>query len=148
MGDTAKQSKLIRDALNTTHEILKYSPKRDSLFECLKQNIAPEKLGFRTLCSTRWAVRARVRSKISGMSVTQMTLILGREFSAFPLRWEHSITTQHNVSRLSLSLRIRNQLSICPFAHARTLHSMHITKSTLAYEILRHTGNLIAKPCN
>ena len=46
VGDTVKQSKLMRDALNTTHEIsklLKYSPKRDSLFECLKQNIAQKR---------------------------------------------------------------------------------------------------------
>ena len=61
VGDTVEQSKLMRVALNMTHEILqllKYSPKRDSLFECLKQNIAPEMPGFRTLCPTRWTVQA------------------------------------------------------------------------------------------
>ena len=62
VGNTVKLSKLMSDALNTTHEIsqlLKYSPKHDSLFECLKQNIAPETPGFRTaLCPTRWTVRA------------------------------------------------------------------------------------------
>ena len=61
VGDTVKQSTLMRDALNTTHEIsklLKYSPKRDRLFECLKQNIAPEMPGFTTLCPTRWTARA------------------------------------------------------------------------------------------
>lgn len=61
VGDTVKQSKTMRDALDTTHEIsklLKYSPKRDSLFEKLKQELAPETPGFRTLCPTRWTVRA------------------------------------------------------------------------------------------
>ena len=38
-GDTIKQSKVMRDALDTTHEItklIKKSPKRDTRFEALK----------------------------------------------------------------------------------------------------------------
>lgn len=61
IGDTVKQSNIMRDALDTTYEIsklLKYSPKRDSLFERIKQELAPETPGFRTLCPTRWTVRA------------------------------------------------------------------------------------------
>ena len=38
--------------------LLKYSPQCDSLFEMLKQQIAPECPGFRTLCPTRWMVKA------------------------------------------------------------------------------------------
>ena len=55
-ADTIKQNKLLRDALDITSEIsklLKYSPRRDSLFEMLKQQLAPDVLGFRTLCPTR-----------------------------------------------------------------------------------------------
>ena len=40
VGDTVKQSKVMRDALDTTYEMSKlvmFSPKRDSLFEKLKQ---------------------------------------------------------------------------------------------------------------
>ena len=56
-----KQSRVMRDALDTTYEMSKlvmYSPKRDSLFEKLKQELAPETPDFRTLCPTQWTVRA------------------------------------------------------------------------------------------
>ena len=51
----------LRDALDTTSKIsklLKYSPKRDRMFEKLKAELAPETPGFRVLCPTRWTVRA------------------------------------------------------------------------------------------
>ena len=38
--------------------LLKFSPKRDALFDKLKQEIAPATPGFCTLCPTRWTVRA------------------------------------------------------------------------------------------
>lgn len=61
VGDTIKQVKLLRDTLDTCFEIsklLKYSPKRDAAFEALKSQLAPTNPGFRTLCPTRWTVRA------------------------------------------------------------------------------------------
>ena len=57
-SDTVKQNKTLRDVLDTVLEItklLKYSPKHDALFTKLKQEITPE---VRTLCPTRWTVRA------------------------------------------------------------------------------------------
>lgn len=60
-ADTIKQNKLLCDALDITSEIsklLKYSPRRDSLFETPKQQLAPDGPGFRTLCPTRWTVKA------------------------------------------------------------------------------------------
>ena len=44
VGDTVKQSKIMRDALDTTYgmsKLVAFSPKRDSLFEKLKQELAP-----------------------------------------------------------------------------------------------------------
>ena len=38
--------------------LLKFSPKREARFIKLKQEITPENPGFRTLCPTRWTVRA------------------------------------------------------------------------------------------
>lgn len=61
VGDTVKEIKTMSDALDTTNEIsklLKYSPKRDTLFEKLKKELAPDVPGFRVLCPTRWTVRA------------------------------------------------------------------------------------------
>ena len=55
-GDTIRQSKLMKDALNTTHEIkklMKKSPKRDTHFEALKSEIASDSPGIRVLCPTR-----------------------------------------------------------------------------------------------
>lgn len=39
-------------------KLLKFSPRRDGIFEKLKQEITPHAPGLRTLCPTRWTVRA------------------------------------------------------------------------------------------
>jgi len=39
-------------------KLLKLSPRRDGIFEKLKQEITPHVSGLRTLCLTRWTVRA------------------------------------------------------------------------------------------
>ena len=55
VADVVKQSKVIRDVLDTVGEInklLKYSLKRGSLFEQLKSSVSPGTVGFRTLCPT------------------------------------------------------------------------------------------------
>ena len=55
MGDTVKPIKNLRDMFDTTSEIaklLKYSPKRNSMFHNLKDELVPETPGFRTLCPT------------------------------------------------------------------------------------------------
>ena len=60
-SDTVKKNKILRDTLDTAFEIsklLKFSPRRDALFSKLKDEIAPGTPGFRTLCPTRWTVRA------------------------------------------------------------------------------------------
>ena len=60
-GDTLKRCKVMKDALDITHEIIKLiknSPKRQSCFEKLKVDISPDTPGIRVLCPTRWTVRA------------------------------------------------------------------------------------------
>ena len=60
-ADTMRQSKFLCCALDTVGEIsrlLKYSPRRDILFESIKYDIAPGVPGFRTLCPTMWATKA------------------------------------------------------------------------------------------
>ena len=75
VADVVKQSKVIRDVLDTVGEInklLKYSPKRGSLFEQLKSSVSPGTVGFRTLCSTRWTIRAAsLQSVIDNYEVFQ-----------------------------------------------------------------------------
>ena len=48
-------------ALETVSEVsklIKKSPKRDAMFQRLKQGFAQDTPGFRVLCPTRWTVRA------------------------------------------------------------------------------------------
>ena len=53
-------------------KLLKYSPRRDTVFEKLKSQMAPEFPGFRTLCPTRWTVRASsLESILSNYEVLQ-----------------------------------------------------------------------------
>ena len=61
VGDMVREVRKLRDALDTTSEIsklLKYSPKRDRMFEKLKAELAPKTPVFRVLCPTRWTIRA------------------------------------------------------------------------------------------
>ena len=52
----------MKDALDTTREItklIKYSPKREGIFQRLKEGLSSASTpGIRVLCSTRWTVRA------------------------------------------------------------------------------------------
>ena len=62
VADTVKQSKVMRNALETTYEIIKlikYSPKREAILKKIKTNLldAPT-VGIRTLCPTGWTARA------------------------------------------------------------------------------------------
>ena len=61
VGDTIKQCQLMKSALDVMAEIsklIKKSLKRDSLFQGLKSDLAPDSPGFRVLGPTRWTVRA------------------------------------------------------------------------------------------
>ena len=73
--DTVRNNKILRDTLDITNEIsklLKFSPRRDTLFEKIKSEISPELPGFRTLCPTRWTVKAdSLCSVINNYSVFQ-----------------------------------------------------------------------------
>ncbi|XP_065643077.1 zinc finger MYM-type protein 1-like [Hydra vulgaris] len=78
VGDTEKQSKIMRNALETTYEIIKltkYSPMREAMFKNIKANLfyAPT-VRIRTLCPTRWTVRAiSLASIISNYKFLQIT---------------------------------------------------------------------------
>ena len=66
-NDAVKKSALMKSALEVTHEItklVKFSPRRDTIFEKIKKEIAPDCIGIRVLCPTRWTVRAQALSSI------------------------------------------------------------------------------------
>lgn len=68
-------SKVMRDALDTTFtisQLVKFSPRRDTHFETLKKDLAPECPGLRVLCPTRWTVCAdSLASVIANYTVLQ-----------------------------------------------------------------------------
>ena len=67
VGDSIRKSSIMSDALDNCQEIsdlLKYSPKRDTLFRKIKAEIAPESIGFCILCPTRWTVRVNCLQSI------------------------------------------------------------------------------------
>ena len=76
--DMVRDVKLVKDALDTTLELsklLKYSAKRAAEFLKIKEEIAPEEPGFRTLCPTRWTVRANsLYSILANYSALQASL--------------------------------------------------------------------------
>ena len=52
-GDTIKKNRILRNTLDVTLEIsklLRFSPRRNAIFQKLKTNLAPETPGFCTLC--------------------------------------------------------------------------------------------------
>ena len=60
-SDVLKESKIMKEALETTHEItklIKFSPHRDNVFRKIKEDMAPGSPGVRILSPTRWTVRA------------------------------------------------------------------------------------------
>ena len=76
--DTIKDIIPIKYALDTTFELsklLKYSAKRKSEYKRLQAEMAPQDPGFRTLCPTRWTVRAAsLQSVMQNFSVIQSSL--------------------------------------------------------------------------
>lgn len=62
VGDTIKQSAAMRDCLDTCYELIKlikFSPKREAMLRDLKEESSSDATpSIRTLCPTRWTVRA------------------------------------------------------------------------------------------
>ncbi len=66
--DSVKHLAIMEDTLDTTYEItnlIKKSPKREVLFKKFKDEITPGSPGVRTLCPTRWTVKADALASIS-----------------------------------------------------------------------------------
>lgn len=65
--DAVKANPIIRDALDTIEEmskLIKKSPRRQVIFQKVKNDIALDSPGIRLLCPTRWTVRAEAFTSI------------------------------------------------------------------------------------
>lgn len=121
-ADTVRLSKLMRDALDTTHEItklIKKSPKRDTRFEALKSEMASDSPGIRVLCPTRWTVKAEaLQSILSNYEVLQEL-------------WTNSLDVRDTEMRVRI-LGVASQMTRFNFYFGVSLGNL----------ILRHSDNL------
>ena len=109
--------------MDTTYEMSKlvaFSSKRDSLFEKLTQELAPETPGFRTLCPTRWTVRANSLQSVLDNYVVLQDL------------WEESYW---DVKDTDIRARIKG-------VDAQMKTFDYLFGVMLGQSILRHTDNL------
>ena len=125
--DAVKQSKPIKNALETTHEItklIKHSPRREGIFREIKSasdatgdNHSP---GVRVLCPTRWTVRAdSLASIVSNYSALQHT-------------WDEAIDVARDTETKARIGGVSAQMTKFDFLFGLILGEM----------LLRHTDNL------
>ena len=122
-GDTIKRSKLMKDALDTTHEItklIKKSPARDATFRRLKEELASDCPGIRVLCPTRWTVRAEALQSILD------------NYSVLCELWEESIEKVHDTEMKARIQGVAAQMLKFDFFFGVSLGKL----------ILRHSDNL------
>ena len=67
VSDSIRRVTMMKDAMDTTSEIyklIKFSPKRESIFLKLKKELEPGSPGIRVLCPTRWTVSANALKSV------------------------------------------------------------------------------------
>lgn len=122
-GDAVKQCKVMRDSLDTTHEItklIKKSPRRDALLQKLKTELAPDTPSLRALCPTRWTVRAdALKSILNNYEVLQEL-------------WEESLDIVKETDMKARINGVASQMQKFDFFYGVSLGDL----------ILRHSDNL------
>lgn len=101
-------------------KLVKYSPRRDTILEQLKREMAPDTPGFRVLCPARWTVRA-----LSLNSVLENYFVLQS-------LWETCYECTKDSEIRSRIIGVKTQMQSFDFLFG----------VSLGYEILRHTDNL------
>ena len=130
--DTIKKCKIMKKALEMMHEItklVKYSPRRENLFHSIKGEMAPGTPGVRTLCPTRWTVRAdSMQSIIQNYTVLQEL-------------WEQAADIVHDTETIARIRGVASQMQCFDFFFGLVLGEI----------LLRHTDNLsrtLQKSCS
>ena len=105
-----KGTKVMHDTLSTVYEItklIKKSPKRDAIFNKLKDEISEGSPGIRILCPTRWTVRSEALTSISeNYHVLQLTWDAAMEVTK-TLKQELGLEElQHRWRSLNFSLEL------------------------------------------
>ncbi|XP_065891716.1 zinc finger MYM-type protein 1-like [Dysidea avara] len=123
VGDTIKKCVMLRDCLDTCYELvklIKWSPKRDTMLKRLKEESCDDAPSIRTLCLTRWTVRAESMKSI----VANYTNILSL--------WEEALECTSETEMKARIQGFSSQMDTFKFYFSLILAEM----------ILRHTDNL------
>ena len=127
-NDALKGSKLLKDALDMTREItklIKYSPRREAIFQSLKEQSHFEiendsSSGIRVLCPTQWTVCAdSLGSIVDNYTTLQDT-------------WEEAVDIVHDTETKARIRGVSSQMKTFNFLFGTVLSEM----------LLRHTDNL------
>ena len=125
--DSVKRSKIMKNALETTHEItklIKYSPRRDAIFSKLKAESdsvsGNSTAGIRVLCPTRWTVRA------------DALLSIKNNYSVLLDTWDEALQATKDTESKARIHGVQAQMRTFDFIFGTVLGEI----------ILRHTDNL------
>ena len=122
-SDAIQHCKLMKTSLETTHEItklVKYSPRREGLFDQIKGELTPDSPGVRVLCPMRWTVRAAsMHSVIQNYSVLQEL-------------WEKAVDVVRDTETIARIRGVAAQMTSFDFFFGLVLGEM----------LLRHCDNL------
>ena len=113
----------MKDCLDTCYEIvklIKFSPKREAMLSQLKEEMGSDAPGVRTLCPTRWTVRAESLYSILA------------NYDHILLLWETGVHETSNTEMKARILGVRSQMQSFNFLFCIVLSEM----------ILRHTDKL------
>ena len=123
VADTIKQSPAMKDCLATCFEVvklIKFSPKREALLRELKEEISSEAPGVRTLCPTRWTVRAESLASIAA------------NYNNIQSLWEVAVSSASNTEMKARIRGVQSQMKTFKFLFNLILSEL----------ILRHTDKL------
>ena len=130
--DTIQNCKMLKSSLETTFEItklLKYSPRRKNLFNDIKEEMEPGSPGIRSLCPTRWTVRADAMQSII------------KNYKILQELWEQAADVARDTETIARIQGVVSQMKTFEYFFGLVFGEM----------LLRHVDNLsrtLQKPCS
>ena len=123
---------MLKSSLETTFEItklLKYSPRRKNLFNDIKEEMEPGSPGIRSLCPTRWTVRADAMQSII------------KNYKILQELWEQAADVARDTETIARIQGVVSQMKTFEYFFGLVFGEM----------LLRHVDNLsrtLQKPCS
>lgn len=123
VNDTIKQSSIMRDCLDTCFEVvklIKFSPKREAMLNLIKEETDSDTPSIRTLCPTRWTVRAESLASII------------ENYTELQVLWERALESTSDTEMKARIRGIESQMEKFRFVFGLLLSEM----------VLRHCDKL------